>query len=67
LSSTTFWTGFAAAFAFFFTAFPFGLLAAAFFAGFELLAFGALRFLAGLGRRAFATVFLQFCNTVERV
>ena len=61
-------TGFAAAFAFFFTgAFAFGAFAAAFFAGFELLAFGALRFLPGLGRRAFATVFLQLCNAVEGV
>jgi len=68
LSSTTFWTGFAAALAFFFTgAFAFGAFAAAFFAGFELLAFGALRFLPELGRRAFATVFLQLSNAVDGV
>src|SRR6187397_1921511 len=51
-SSTTFWTGFAANFTFFFGAF----FAAAFLAGLELLAFGEVRFLAALGRRAFATV-----------
>ena len=60
-SSTTFWTGFAAALAFFLTgAFAFGAFAAAFFAGFELLAFGALRFFA----RARST---SFCHSLPPV